>query len=197
MYGIGGRLVCSLPFADRARLSHYVCHNLVLPLNWGRLPKSSCRCAPRELSFADRPTQERRSHTRPTRVCASKTACDFVSTNAPTCRDYRFPVDPWQYPRILQHCPAALEAEFGEQTPDLLEFQSLVTAFGHLPRRNEVNRDRIAERNRDKEIHKRRLAELCARSPGLTACICRAVGVINGTPYNPASFEELHELIKT
>jgi (1->4)-alpha-D-glucan 1-alpha-D-glucosylmutase len=113
-----------------------------------------------------------------------------------TYRDHRFPVDPREYPRILQHCPAALVSEFGEQTPDLLEFQSLVTAFGHLPRRNEISSDRSAERNRDKEIHERRLAELCARSPEVTACIRRAVGVINGTPDNPASFEELHELIK-
>jgi (1->4)-alpha-D-glucan 1-alpha-D-glucosylmutase len=113
-----------------------------------------------------------------------------------TYRDHRFPADPREYPRILQRCPAALVPEFGEHTPDLLEFQSLVTAFGHLPGRNEISSDRIAERNRDKEIHKRRLAELCARSPEVTACIRSAVGVINGTPDNPASFEELHELIK-
>jgi len=113
-----------------------------------------------------------------------------------TYRDHRFPVDPREYPRILEHCPAALVAELGEQNPDLLEFQSLITAFGHLPARSESSSDRIAERNRDKEIHKRRLAELCARSPEVTACIRRAAGAINGTPDNPASFEELHELIK-
>jgi maltooligosyltrehalose synthase len=100
-------------------------------------------------------------------------------------RDHRFPVDPREYPRILQHCPTTLVAELGEQNPDLLEFQSLITAFGHLPARSESSSDRIAERNRDKEIHKRRLAELCARSPEVTACIRRAAGVINGTPDNP------------
>ena len=111
-------------------------------------------------------------------------------------RDHRFPVDPREYPRILQHCTDTLKEKLGEQNPDLLEFQSLITAFGHLPRRYEISSDRIAERNRDKEIHKRRLAELCARSAEIAACIAGAVTLINGNPADPASFEELHELIK-
>jgi len=111
-------------------------------------------------------------------------------------RDHRFPVDPREYPRILQHCTDTLKEKLGEQNPDLLEFQSLLTAFGHLPRRYEISSERIAERNRDKEIHKRRLAELSARSGEIAACIGGAVTLINGTPADPASFEELHELIK-
>jgi (1->4)-alpha-D-glucan 1-alpha-D-glucosylmutase len=111
-------------------------------------------------------------------------------------RNHRFPVDPREYSRILQHCAGTLAAKLGEQNPDLLEFQSLITAFGHLPGRQEVSSDRIAERNRDKEIHKRRLVELCARSQVIATCILGAVELINGTPADPASFEELHELIK-
>jgi (1->4)-alpha-D-glucan 1-alpha-D-glucosylmutase len=110
--------------------------------------------------------------------------------------DHRFPVDPREYPRILQRCANTLAAESTEQNPDLPEFQSLITAFGHLPSRQEVSSDRVAERNRDKEIHKRRLAELSARSPDLVACILASVDVINGNTADPASFEELHELIK-
>ena len=111
-------------------------------------------------------------------------------------RNHRFPVDPREYPRILQHCTDALAAKLGAQNPVLLEFQSLITAFGHLPGRQEASSDRIAERNRDREIHKRRLAELCARSQEIATCILGAVDLINGTPADPASFEELHELIK-
>ncbi|HXR17717.1 MAG TPA: malto-oligosyltrehalose synthase [Terriglobales bacterium] len=113
-----------------------------------------------------------------------------------TYREHRFPVDPREYRRILQHCTDPLTAILGEQNPELLEFQSLITAFSHLPARYELSADRIAERNRDKEISKRRLAELCARSPEIAACIAKAVDLINGTPTDPASFEELHELIK-
>jgi (1->4)-alpha-D-glucan 1-alpha-D-glucosylmutase len=111
-------------------------------------------------------------------------------------RNNRFPIGPREYPRILRHCIEALKVELSEQNPDLLEFQSLVTAFSHLPGRKEVSSERITERNRDKEIHKRRLAELCARSPQIAASILRVVEKLNGNPADPNSFEQLHELIK-
>jgi (1->4)-alpha-D-glucan 1-alpha-D-glucosylmutase len=111
-------------------------------------------------------------------------------------REHRFPVNPREYPRILQRSTDALEGKLGQQNADLLEFQSLITAFGNLPRRQDTSSDRIAERNRDKEIHKHRLAELCARCPAVAECIIPAVEAINGNPADPASFENLHELIK-
>jgi len=111
-------------------------------------------------------------------------------------REHRFPVNPRQYPRILLRCTDSLAGKLGEQHADLLEFQSLITAFGHLPGRQETSSDLIAERNRDKEIHKHRLAELCARCPEIEECIIPSVEWINGNPADPASFENLHELIK-
>jgi len=111
-------------------------------------------------------------------------------------REHRFPVDPKEYPRVLQHCGSGPEKTPGEHNPDALEFQSLITAFGHLPGRRELGSDRVAERNRDKEIHKSRLAELCARAPEIAACIVRVVNLINGNPPDPSSFEALHDLIK-
>src|ERR1700691_5479571 len=59
-----------------------------------------------------------------------------------------------------------------------------------------MSSDRMVERDRDKEINKRRLAEVCARAPEIGAAIQEAVDSINGTPADPKSFEELHELIK-
>ena len=111
--------------------------------------------------------------------------------------DHRFPIDPKEYPRILQRCTDKPAEVLGEQNPDYLEFQSLITAFGHLPERYETSPERIAERNRDKEIHKRRLAELCARAPEIAACVQQGVAAINGHSDDPDSFEGLHELIKS
>jgi (1->4)-alpha-D-glucan 1-alpha-D-glucosylmutase len=111
-------------------------------------------------------------------------------------RNHRFPVNPRVYPRILERATGKLAAQLGEQNLDLLEFQSLITSFGHLPARQEVSSDRAVERNRDKEIHKRRLAEVCARAPEIAAAVNLAVDSINGTPTDPTSFEQLHELIK-
>ena len=116
--------------------------------------------------------------------------------------EHRFPLDPKEYPRILQRCDAGASAiksangENGEPSPDVLELQSLITSFGHLPSREEATGERIAERNRDKEIHKRRLSELAARSPEIANCIDYAIQSINGDSANPSSFEELHEIIK-
>ncbi len=115
-------------------------------------------------------------------------------------RNNRFPVNPREYPRILRRSEASLVSSTvsstGAQNSDLLEFQSLITAFSHLPRRYEASNERIVERNRDKEINKRRLAELCARCPEIVKAIFQAVDSVNGDPANPASFDELHELIK-
>lgn len=110
-------------------------------------------------------------------------------------RNHRFPLDPKEYPRILQ--PAA-EEFLGRAEPDAAvpEFQSLITSFKNLPERYEVTPAKVAERNRDKEIHKRRLAELCARSPVIADAIITAVHQVNGNAGDPASFEALHELIK-
>ena len=111
-------------------------------------------------------------------------------------RNHRFPVNPRVYPRILEHAVGKLAAKLGEHDSDVLEFQSVITSFGHLPARHEVSSDLAVERNRDKEIHKRRLAEVCARAPEVGAAINEAVDLINGNSADPASFEELHELIK-
>jgi (1->4)-alpha-D-glucan 1-alpha-D-glucosylmutase len=111
-------------------------------------------------------------------------------------RGHRFPIGPREYPRILRPSADVLVAQLGAEHPDVLEFQSLITAFGHLPGRHEVSNELLAERHRDKEIHKRRLAALCARTPAMPAAIGDAVAAINGTPTESASFEALHELIK-
>jgi len=111
-------------------------------------------------------------------------------------RNHRFPVDPKEYPRILEKCAPTIPDSEAVTSSAVLEYQSVTAAFRHLPGRRELSEERIAERNRDKEISKRRLAELCARSSEITACVGHAVRSINGDAGDPSSFEDLHELIK-
>jgi (1->4)-alpha-D-glucan 1-alpha-D-glucosylmutase len=111
-------------------------------------------------------------------------------------RSHVFPLDPKEYPRILERCAESLASTLGEQNSEFLEFQSLIAAFHHLPSRTENGQDRINERSRDKEIHKRRLKELCARAPEILTCINTCVKSVNGDPADPSSFDDLHELIK-
>jgi (1->4)-alpha-D-glucan 1-alpha-D-glucosylmutase len=108
---------------------------------------------------------------------------------------HRFPIDPAEYPRLL--APACRRAaERGAEAADEAELQSLSAAFGHLPGRSETADERVAERLRDKEIHKRRLAELVARSDRIAAAMDDVLADTNGVPDDPGSFEALHALIE-
>lgn len=111
--------------------------------------------------------------------------------------EHRFPIDPCGYPRILSPEKSTLETEMGAQDEHFLELQSVISAFGHLPGRKETSQQTRAERARDKEISKRRLAALCERSGAIVSFIELAVSRLNGTPGNSSSFDALHELIKT
>lgn len=109
---------------------------------------------------------------------------------------HRFPIDPRQYPRVLGSAVERLAARLGPEHADYLELQSLITAFGHLPAHSETAPEQVAERARDKEIHKRRLAELIARSADVALFLQENVATFNGTPGNPESWNTLHALIK-
>ena len=114
--------------------------------------------------------------------------------------EHRFPVDPREYPRILglgtNNVLPELGAQAESQEDSFLELESLIAAFHHLPGRDQVSTDQRAERLRDKEIHKRRLAALCEKSLPVARVIERNVLALNGTPGVPGSFYALHDLIK-
>jgi len=109
---------------------------------------------------------------------------------------HRFPVDPREYPRVLNRAlQAADKTRLAESTA--AEAASLAAAFAHLPSRNDTVPEQVAERNRDKELHKRRLAQLAREHPALTEAIGHALRALNGTPGQPASFDELDALLET
>src|SRR5947208_12322956 len=109
---------------------------------------------------------------------------------------HRFPVNPREYLRILSFRLDTLQQRLGAENEYLLELQSLISAFNHLPGREETAPEKRAERLRDKEIHKRRLAALCARSDEIAQFLEHVVQRINGNAGDCASFDVLHELIK-
>ena len=109
---------------------------------------------------------------------------------------HRFPVAPREYPRILGYDLARLQQVLGTAHEDLLELQSIATAFGHLPGQRELKAEDRAERIREKEVQKRRLAALCARSSEVCRFLDENVKTFNGNPEDPHTFELLHDLIK-
>ncbi len=118
---------------------------------------------------------------------------------------HRLPIDPAGYGRIIADRFDLLGATLGAGDESLLELQSLATAFGHLPERGDTRPERIAERQRDKEVHKRHLAALCSAAPAIAAHLAANVAALNGgagpdddaaAPDNGERFDALHALIK-
>jgi len=109
---------------------------------------------------------------------------------------HHMPIDPMTYPCVLGHRIAALEGELGGDHPAVLELESLTTAFRHLPPRTDTQPEACAERLRDKEILKRRLAGLCIEAPEIAVFVRHNVALFNGVAGDPRSFDRLHGLLE-
>lgn len=108
----------------------------------------------------------------------------------------RLPIAPRTYSAILQNLLERLLAELGEDHEQVLELQSILTALSYLPPRTEPTPEKLAERNREKEIVKRRLITLHAASPEVAAALEATVEALNGAVGEPKSFDQLDEVIE-
>jgi (1->4)-alpha-D-glucan 1-alpha-D-glucosylmutase len=109
--------------------------------------------------------------------------------------EHRFPVSPCSYARILERGVPDLEARLGAGSEALIEYHSVLTAIRHLPPRNDLAPERMAERQREKEVIKRRLAALADVTPAVRAEIDRLVEQFNGRTGAPHSFDLLDDLL--
>lgn len=117
--------------------------------------------------------------------------------------DRRFPIAPRSYGQILGYRLEELEQELSPLTGEtpaapshaLLEYQSILTAVKNLPDRLEADPERRVERQREKEIIKRRLATLADESPPVRDFIERNVTRFNGTLGDPYSYDLLDDLL--
>src|SRR5436189_2085730 len=105
----------------------------------------------------------------------------------------RLPIAPGTYRYILDVALRNL-AEYRDED-FYAEVQSILTALEYLPKRNEPDPKRIAEREREKEIIKRQLERRCAEAPEVQRAIERALLQINGKRGDPRSFDKLDELL--
>jgi (1->4)-alpha-D-glucan 1-alpha-D-glucosylmutase len=108
----------------------------------------------------------------------------------------RLPVAPCTYPAILERTLAELSRSLGEGNIHLRELQSVLTALRYLPPRTELSPGKVAERHREKEVIKNRVAALYAASPEVRAATDVAVRAFNGTPGEPRSFDPLDTVIE-
>ncbi len=110
--------------------------------------------------------------------------------------EHCFPVTPRQVPHLLGHRLDTLRAELGGGDVNLQELESILTALEKLAPRDEVSPDKVAERAREKEVAKRRLAALFEASPRIAAFVDENVRLFNGTPGDPRSFDRLDALLE-
>lgn len=107
----------------------------------------------------------------------------------------RFPIAPKSFALILQHRLDQLSANTPADDPHFTEYQSILTALTHLPSRTETDPAKLEEREREKEVIKRRLQRLCDESPAIFDWICENVAIFNGQAGDPHSFDLLDELL--
>jgi (1->4)-alpha-D-glucan 1-alpha-D-glucosylmutase len=106
-----------------------------------------------------------------------------------------FPVSPDTYDRVLWPRLDELEGKLGATSEAFVEYQSVVTAVTHLPPRSATEPARAAEREREKEVVKRRLATLIEGNPAVREHVEANVLAFNGTPGRPHSFDPLDDLL--
>ncbi len=108
--------------------------------------------------------------------------------------DKIFPIAPRSYGRILNSVIDRLASR--DASEDFFaELRSVVTAIQHLPRRDQVAPELVAERAREKEVVKRRLARLGEEMPQVREAIEQTLFALVGKAGEPRSFDELDSLI--
>ena len=108
--------------------------------------------------------------------------------------EHRFPLDPRDYPRLLDPALAAVR-----ETLDAVsrrEAERLLALLRRLPTRDAPARASMTARRAAAALLKRQLAALAARHPPLAAAIASAVQRINGIPGDESSLDALHALLE-
>ncbi|MFO0887510.1 MAG: malto-oligosyltrehalose synthase [Isosphaeraceae bacterium] len=110
--------------------------------------------------------------------------------------DRRFPVSPRTYVKVLDHASMKVGTALGNSDAAYLEFQSILTAISNLPGGEDAGPEQVAELSREKEIIKRRLAELSGSCVTVRDSIGETVGIYNGKAGDPSSYDLLDDLLE-
>jgi (1->4)-alpha-D-glucan 1-alpha-D-glucosylmutase len=109
--------------------------------------------------------------------------------------EHDLPVAPCSYEKILGYRRDELLRLLADDESSLAEFESILSAVTHLSRRSDTDPARVAERQREKEVIKRRLATLTETCPHVREFIAQNVLRFNGTLGDPHSFDLLDDLL--
>jgi (1->4)-alpha-D-glucan 1-alpha-D-glucosylmutase len=102
--------------------------------------------------------------------------------------DQILPLAPKSWLHLLSH---ELDRLTNMDAPEVIELHSIITALRHLPSQHERNPDKVAERYREKEVIKRRLATLVEQGDEIQRFITDNVRHFNGAKGKPETFDLL------
>ena len=113
----------------------------------------------------------------------------------------QFPIEPCTYATILSEVATVLSQTLlpeasGAPHEAVQELQSILTALNYLPSRLETDPAKRIERNREKEVIKRRIAALTHAQPAVTDAIAQTLVAFNGQAGDPRSFDKLDALLE-
>jgi len=108
---------------------------------------------------------------------------------------HALPLAPKSYPVILEPVRQRLAASRDPQDSERAELESILTSIEHLPPRSEPDPVRVLERQREKDVIRRRLAALVETSPAVREALDASLQDLNGRRGDPRSFARLESLL--
>lgn len=119
--------------------------------------------------------------------------CDFLVHYYDTV----LPTGPRTWVCLLNLALERLREQLEPENDDLLELESITSALGNLPSRDADTPGQAHERQREKDICKRRLCDLIEKNPAVGEILQQTVTQVNGTPGDPASFDILEQFLES
>jgi (1->4)-alpha-D-glucan 1-alpha-D-glucosylmutase len=107
----------------------------------------------------------------------------------------RFPLAARSWAPLLERILVKAKETLTESDGHMLELESIITAISHLPPREDTDFARVRERQREKEVIRRRVSALVEDSDVVRACLKQVLSVINGTKGDTHSFDPLEKLL--
>ena len=110
--------------------------------------------------------------------------------------DHILPIAPKSVIPILEAPLEELKTALGETSEAFGEYQSILTGLAHLPSKSNTEPASMQERQREKEVIKRRLKRLESDHPQVLETVQKVVTGWNGTRGEPKSFDLLDKLLE-
>ncbi|HEX2172565.1 MAG TPA: malto-oligosyltrehalose synthase [Dehalococcoidia bacterium] len=109
--------------------------------------------------------------------------------------EHKFPIAPRSYLHLLRAARDAIRPDEGDESECVIELMSIMTSLENLPEMSERDPERVAIRQREKEVAKRRISQLRDSCPEFAAALDNAVAGMNGRRGDPRSFDTLDRLL--